>query len=313
MTAQILDGKTLAAKIRQDLADKIAKTTSEDLPVLAVIRVGDNEASKIYVRNKQKAATEIGMGCEVIELSDSIGENALIEIIHELNDNPHTNGIIVQLPLPKHLNELTILSEIRPEKDVDGFTPYNTGLLSYNHPEGIISATPKGVLRLLNETGIDLSGKQALVIGRSNIVGKPLAMLLMHNNCTVTIAHSKTTDLPSLVKQADIVVAACGRAKMIKGEWLKKGAVVIDVGINRIEGKLCGDVDFESAKEVASFITPVPGGVGPMTIAMLLENTFEAFLRQQKEHHGHCVHHHAEDCHCNHSHDKNHHCCCHHH
>ena len=300
MTAHIIDGKSIALKIRQDLAKKIEQHPSEDMPVLAVIRVGDNEASKIYVRNKQKAATEVGIGCEVIELSESIGENALIEIIHELNDNPHVNGIIVQLPLPKHLNELTILSAINPLKDVDGFTPYNTGLLSYNHPDAFISATPKGVLRLLQETGIDLCGKQALVIGRSNIVGKPLAMLLMHNNCTVTVAHSKTKDLPALAKQADIVVAACGRPQMVKADWLKEGAIVIDVGINRIDGKICGDVDFENAKEVASFITPVPGGVGPMTIAMLLENTFEAYLRQEKEPHHHCNHHH----------DKNHHCCC---
>lgn len=297
MTAKILNGKELAAKLRAELATKISNDQSEDMPVLAVIQVGDNDASKIYVRNKHKAATEIGIGCEVFELSSSIGENALLEVIDELNGNHHINGIIVQLPLPSHIDSLKVLSRISPEKDVDGFNPYDTGLLSYNSPKAFISATPKGILQLLKDSNIELSGKHAVIIGRSNIVGKPMAMLLLNENCTVTIAHSKTVNLPQLVKTADIVVAACGQPKLVKKDWIKDGAVIIDVGINRIEGKLCGDVDFDDVKEKASFITPVPGGVGPMTIAMLLSNTFEAFLRQKETHHHcHCGHHHC-NCH----------------
>lgn len=296
MTAQLINGKELSASYRANLKDKIDKFPSEEVPVLAVIMVGDNEASRIYVRHKQKAAAEVGIGCEVFELSDSIGEQALLEVIDELNANHHINGIIVQLPLPKHLNTLKILSRILPEKDVDGFCPKNSGLLSYNSDDALISATPKGVLALLKSTEITLSGKHTVIIGRSNIVGKPLAMLLLNQNCTVTVAHSKTTDLPNLLKTADIVVAACGQPKMVKGDWLKEGAVVIDVGINRDDnGKLCGDVDFESALPKASFITPVPGGVGPMTIAMLLENTFEAFVRQKAHPTCSCGH---KGCHC---------------
>lgn len=296
MTAKILDGKELATKLRAELAAKITNDQSEDMPVLAVIQVGDNEASKIYVRNKHKAAAEVRIGCEVFELSASIGENALLEVIDELNGNHHINGIIVQLPLPSHIDSLKVLSRISPEKDVDGFNPYNTGLLSYNSPEAFVSATPKGILQLLLSSQIDLSGKNAVIIGRSNIVGKPMAMLLLNQNCTVTVAHSKTVNLPQLVKTADIVVAACGQPKLVKKDWIKDGAVIIDVGINRIDGKLCGDVDFDDVKEIASYITPVPGGVGPMTIAMLLSNTYEAFLRQKEtSHHCHCGHHH---CHC---------------
>ena len=289
MTAQILNGKNIAAEIRTNLADKINASNSEEIPVLAVIKVGDNDASKIYVRNKHKAANEIGIGCEVIELADTIGENALLETINELNDNPHINGIIVQLPLPKHIDSLKVLAQIDPSKDVDGFSPYNAGLLSYNHPETFVSATPKGVLHLLQATGINLSGKHAVIIGRSNIVGKPLSMLLLNHNCTVTVTHSQTKDLPSITREADIVVAACGKANMVKSDWIKDGAIVIDVGINRDDqGKLCGDVDFNDCIEKASFITPVPGGVGPMTIAMLLSNTYEAFLRQQQHPKHHC-------------------------
>lgn len=296
MTAKILNGKELAAKLRAELAAKISDNQSEDMPVLAVIQVGDNDASKIYVRNKHKAATEVGIGCEVFELSSSIGENALLEVIDELNGNHHINGIIVQLPLPSHIDSLKVLSRIAPEKDVDGFNPYNTGLLSYNSPEAFISATPKGILQLLLTSNIELSGKNAVIIGRSNIVGKPMSMLLLNQNCTVTVAHSKTVNLPQLVKTADIVIAACGQPKLVKKEWIKDGAIIIDVGINRLDGKLCGDVDFDDVKEKASYITPVPGGVGPMTIAMLLSNTFDAFLRQKEtSHHCHCGHHH---CHC---------------
>jgi methylenetetrahydrofolate dehydrogenase (NADP+)/methenyltetrahydrofolate cyclohydrolase len=300
MTAQIINGKDAAEKIRQELKQKITDLTSDMPPVLAVIQVGDNEASKIYVRNKRQAAAEIGMGCEVVEFSDTIGENALLESINELNDNPHINGIIVQLPLPQHINPLHILSRIAPEKDVDGFSPYNIGLLSYNNPQAFISATAKGVLHLLQNLHIDLAGKHAVIIGRSNIVGKPMAALLLSQDCTVTVAHSHTVDLPSLTKQADILVVACGCPKLVKADWVKEGAVVIDVGINRVDGKLCGDVDFDTVKEKASFITPVPKGVGPMTVAMLLENTYQAFIRQSKEESSAsctCGHHHHH-CHC---------------
>ena len=298
MTAQIINGKEIAAAFRKNLAQKIADFPSEDMPVLAVILVGDDDASHIYVRNKQKAAAEVGIGCEIMEFSSSIGEQALLNVIDELNANHHINGIIVQLPLPKHLDSLKILSHIAPSKDVDGFSPYNAGLLSYNSSDAFVSATPKGILHLLLSTGVELSGKHAVVIGRSNIVGRPTSTLLLNQNCTVTIAHSKTKDLASIVKTADIIVAACGQAKLIKGDWIKEGAIIIDVGINRIDGKLCGDVDFDQAIAKASFITPVPGGVGPMTVAMLLANTFTAFCRQQEDkHHCNCDHHH---CNCHH-------------
>ncbi|MBQ8661572.1 MAG: bifunctional methylenetetrahydrofolate dehydrogenase/methenyltetrahydrofolate cyclohydrolase FolD [Alphaproteobacteria bacterium] len=281
MTAQIIDGKQTAAKVREDLARRIAADDSEEMPVLAVVLVGENEASRIYVRNKKKAAAEVGIGCEVLEFSDSIGEHALLEAIGELNDNPHVNGIIVQLPLPEHINPLRVLSNIRPEKDVDGFNPYNAGLLACREPDAVVSATPRGILKLLETTGIELAGKHAVVIGRSNIVGRPAAMLLLNRDCTVSITHSKTENLPAIVRQADIVIAACGQAGLVKKEWIKEGAAVIDVGINRVNGKLCGDVDFEGVSEKAAFITPVPGGVGPMTVAMLLENTYEAFRKQR--------------------------------
>lgn len=280
MTATIINGKDIATTIRQELKNRISSSDYPDTPILAVILVGDNDASKIYVRNKQKAAAEIGMGCEIMEFSASIGENALLEVIDELNNNHHINGIIVQLPLPKHIDSLKILSRINPSKDVDGFSPFNNGLLAYNNPAALVSATPKGILYLLKSTGINLSGKHAVIIGRSNIVGKPLSMLLLNNDCTVTITHSKTQNIETIVRTADIVIAACGQAKLIKSGWIKDGAVIIDVGINRENGKLCGDVDFDDVKNKASFITPVPGGVGPMTVAMLLSNTYEAFLRQ---------------------------------
>lgn len=295
MTAQIINGKEIAARFRSELAAKITNNPSENMPVLAVVLVGDDDASKVYVRNKQKAAAEVGIGCEIMEFSATIGEQALLEVIDDLNANPHINGIIVQLPLPKHIDSLNILSRIKPSKDVDGFSPANTGLLSYNHPNAFISATPKGILHLLQSSKINLTGKHAVIIGRSTIVGKPLAMLLLNHDCTVTITHSKTINLPDIVKTADIVIAACGQAKLVKAEWIKDGAVVIDVGINRVDGKLCGDVDFDNVKEKASFITPVPGGVGPMTVAMLLANTFEAFCRQPADEECSCGH---KGCHC---------------
>ncbi|MBR4106302.1 MAG: bifunctional 5,10-methylenetetrahydrofolate dehydrogenase/5,10-methenyltetrahydrofolate cyclohydrolase [Alphaproteobacteria bacterium] len=296
MTAQIIDGKAIAQKTCDELKAKIS-SLPEGVPSLAVILVGDDEASQIYVRNKKKKATEVGIDCHVIELSASIGESALLSTIDELNDNPHINGIIVQLPLPKHLDEQKIIAHISPDKDVDGFTPYNSGLLSYNNPLAFVSATPKGVLELLKSTGIDLVGKHAVVIGRSHIVGRPMAKLLLNVDCTVTITHSHTVNLPEITKTADIIVSACGQPKMIKSSWLKEGVVILDVGITRVDGHLCGDVDFDDVKEKASFITPVPGGVGPMTIAMLLVNTYEAFLRAKtKGETSHCCHH--KNCHC---------------
>ncbi len=305
MTAKILDGKALATKIKQELLQKIEADDGTDMPVLAVVSVGDDNASQVYVRNKKKAAAEVGVGCEVLSFSDSIGENALCSSVRELNDNHHIHGIIVQLPLPKHLHPDVILQEINPIKDADGFTTQNIGALAKNEREAVVAATPKGILRLLENEKIELAGKHAVIIGRSNIVGRPLAMLLLNHHCTVTIAHSKTQNLSELTKQADILVAACGQAKMVKKEWIKAGAVVIDVGMNRDEnGKLCGDVDFDDVKDVAGYITPVPGGVGPMTVAMLMENTWEAYLRQkEKGHKCSCGH---EHCHCHHHHHHHH-------
>jgi methylenetetrahydrofolate dehydrogenase (NADP+)/methenyltetrahydrofolate cyclohydrolase len=299
MTAQIIDGKTLAQNICDDLKQKISALNGQ-VPSLAVILVGDDEASRIYVRNKKKKAQETGIDCDVIELSASIGENALLQIIDELNANPQVNGIIVQLPLPAHLDSQKIISRIAPHKDVDGFTPYNSGLLSYNSPQAIVSATPKGALELLRSTGVSLSGKHAVIIGRSHIVGRPMGKLLLNADCTVTITHSLTTDLKKITQTADIIVSACGQPKMLKSDWIKSGAIIIDVGITRVDGHICGDVDFDDVKEKASFITPVPGGVGPMTIAMLLVNTYEAFKQAQNNNSGHhCCHHH--DCHCKHN------------
>ena len=274
MTAKIIDGKILAQKSRAALAKKIE---TENLDAfLAVILVGDDEASKIYDKHKKKAALEVGMACEIMELSKTIGENALLDVISELNDDDDVSGILVQLPLPTHINVQKILAKINPKKDVDGFGPYNSGLLTSNNKDAIIAATPKGILEMLRSTGVELAGKHAVIIGRSNIVGRPMASLLLNNDCTVTVAHSKTTNLPEISKQADILIVACGQAKLVKKDWIKKGAIIIDVGMNRLDGKLCGDVDFEQAKEIAGFISPVPGGVGPMTVAMLLENTYNA-------------------------------------
>lgn len=298
MTAIIIDGKKAAEQIRAQLKTSIQQNNRPILPVLAVVMVGENEASQIYVRNKKKVASEIGVGCEVFEFAEGIGENALMESLQELNENPHISGIIVQQPLPSHLNPLKILSVIDPKKDVDGFSPVNLGLMATKQPQAMVAATPKGVLKLLQSTGETLAGKHAVIIGRSNIVGRPLALLLLNEDCTVTVCHSKTTNLKEIVRQADILVAACGCPKMVKKDWVKPGATVIDVGINRLDGKLCGDVDFDEVKDVAAYITPVPGGVGPMTIAMLLENTWEAAQRQDRSVDACCHSHHGNSCSC---------------
>ena len=278
--AKVIDGKILAAKVREELAAKIADC--DKTPVLAVVLIGNNEASRLYVRNKQKAAQEVGIKCDIHELPDDVTQAQLQQFIENLNHNPEINGIIIQQPLPQHLEVLPLLQLIEPKKDVDGFGPINLGLLVLRSSQAVIAATPKGILRMLNSTGVNLQGKHVVIIGRSNIVGKPLAQLLLNQDCTVTVTHSKTQNLPQITATADIVIAACGCPKMVEASWLKPEAIVIDVGINRgQDGKLCGDVDFDGVLDKVSFISPVPGGVGPMTVAMLLENTYEAYLRQQ--------------------------------
>ncbi len=283
MTAtKIIDGKTFAANLRADIAKRVAALKAEKhlTPGLAVVLVGNDPASEVYVHNKGKQTIEAGMQSFEYHLPAETTEAELLKKIDKLNHNEKVHGILVQLPLPKHINEEAVINAISPLKDVDGFNILNVGKLATGS-DGFVPCTPLGCLMLLKDTLGDLSGKHAVVIGRSNIVGKPMAALLLKESCTVTIAHSKTADLPALLKTADIVVAAVGRPNMVKGEWLKQGAVVIDVGINRIpatEGKtkLVGDVDFASCQGIASAITPVPGGVGPMTIACLLENTYRA-------------------------------------
>ena len=279
-SCNIIDGKKIAQEIRASLKKQISDMAAK--PVLAVISVGDDEASRIYVRNKEKAAAEIGMACRVLHFGSDVGEKELLDVIAALNDDENVNGIIIQQPLPSPLNVVRLVEAVSAEKDVDGFGPVNLGLLQMNSSEAIIAATPKGVLRLIKSTRIDLAGKRAVIIGRSNIVGKPLSSLLFNQDCTVTVAHSKTIDLPALVRQADIVVAACGCAKLVKSDWVRDGAVLVDVGINRgSDGRLCGDIDFEAMTGRDVWVTPVPGGVGPMTVAMLLENTWQAYKKQK--------------------------------
>ncbi len=280
-TAKIISGKEIAAQVRSELKREIEelKARAGVTPGLTVVLVGENPASLVYVRNKVKACEEVGIRSTQHKLPDTTTQAELLGLIRDLNASKDVHGILVQLPLPKQIDEEVILEEISPSKDVDGFHPYNMGRLMIGNPL-LQPCTPFGVMRLIDSTGIDLSGKEAVVVGRSNIVGKPMAMMLLRRNATVTICHSKTKDLSERVRKADVVVAAVGRAEFVKGDWIKEGAVVIDVGINRTpEGRLVGDVDFEGASERAGFITPVPGGVGPMTIAMLLKNTVEAAKR----------------------------------
>ena len=275
--------KSICAKIACRIsrgAWRKLKADKDITPGLAVVLVGDDPASEVYVRNKNKQAKEVGMHSLEFSLPGSIGEAELLAKVQSLNLNPEVHGILVQLPLPKHINESAVINAIHPDKDVDGFHVINAGKLATGQ-DGFVPCTPLGCLMLLKDTIGDLSGKHAVIIGRSNIVGKPMAALLLKEHCTVTIAHSKTKDLPSVVKQADIVVAAVGKAEMVKGAWLKPGAIVIDVGINRVSGKLVGDVDFASCQGIAAAITPVPGGVGPMTIACLLENTLKSASQER--------------------------------
>ncbi|MCK4739257.1 MAG: bifunctional methylenetetrahydrofolate dehydrogenase/methenyltetrahydrofolate cyclohydrolase FolD [Deltaproteobacteria bacterium] len=270
----IIDGKAIAKEIREGLEKEVSTMTTT--PGLAVVIVGDDPASAVYVRNKEKACENVGIISTKHALSAKTTEAELLSLIEKLNQDNKIHGILVQLPLPKQINEDKIIEAITPKKDVDGFHPFNVGRLVTGRPT-FKSCTPYGIMELLKKTGIDIKGKDAVVVGRSNIVGKPMAIMLLAEHATVTICHSRTNDLESKVKGADIVIAAVGITEIIKGDWIKEGAVVIDVGMNRnAEGKLCGDVDFEGAKQRASFITPVPGGVGPMTIAMLLANTVES-------------------------------------
>lgn len=274
---RIIDGKAAAFIIRSEIAKHVAelKRTRGITPGLAVVLVGNDPASEVYVRNKIKATREAGMNSYDNHLPANITQETLLAKIDTLNRDANVHGILVQLPLPDHIDENAVINAVDPKKDVDGFHPINVGNLSAGR-EGFVPCTPLGCMHLLHEALGNLSGKHAVVIGRSNIVGKPMAQLLLAANCTVTIAHSKTKDLPAILKTADVVVSAVGKSKMVKGAWLKKDAVVIDVGINRVGNKLTGDVDFESCQGIASAITPVPGGVGPMTIACLLENTLKA-------------------------------------
>ena len=289
--ATILDGKKLSETINNEIAAEVKKLadSSKPVPGLAVIIVGNNPASKVYVASKKKACAKAGIYSLEVALDENITQEKLIEEIHKLNNNDKINGILLQLPLPKHLDENAALEAISPAKDVDGFHPINVGKL-YIGLDTFVPCTPKGVIEILKRYNVSISGKNAVVIGRSNIVGKPVAALLMKENATVTIAHSKTKNLPELVKNSDIVVSAIGKPEYVKGEWIKEGAVVVDVGINSVDDpnspkgyKLVGDVEYEEASKKASFITPVPGGVGPMTIAMLLSNTLKASLVNVKK------------------------------
>ncbi len=277
MTARIIDGKGIAAEIRGDLAKDVAGLTAKGLtPGLDVILVGDNPASAVYVRNKERACKEIGVNSTVHRLSTETTREELLSLIAKLNNDPKVHGILVQLPLPSHLDEDEVIDAISPKKDVDGFHPINAGKLQVGDEDGFVPCTPAGVLELVKRTEVPIEGQQVVVVGRSNIVGKPVASLFLRENATVTICHSRTKDVAAECRRADILIAAVGRPLIIKKDWVKPGAVVIDVGINRVDGKIVGDVDYEGVREVAGAITPVPGGVGPMTIAMLLRATVEA-------------------------------------
>ena len=287
MTAFVIDGKVIAAKVRSDVAADVARLKAEHgfVPGLAVVLVGEDPASKVYVRNKAQQTVEVGMQSFEHKLAEDTPEEVVLDLVRKLNADPAVNGILVQMPLPKHMDSNKVLELIDPLKDVDGFHPMNVGRLSIGE-RALAPCTPVGSVILARSFKDDLSGLNAVVVGRSNIVGKPMAQLLLRENCTVTIAHSRTKDLPGVVRSADLVVAAIGKPEFVKGDWIKPGAIVIDVGINRVlkedgKGKIVGDVEYAAAAQVAGAITPVPGGVGPMTIACLLKNTVEAALMQR--------------------------------
>lgn len=281
MKNKLLDGKTLAKQIRAEISQKCKdlKRQAGIIPGLAVVIVGDDPASHSYVRSKEKACFEVGFYSEVHKLEKSITQQELLQLIKQLNSNPKINGILVQLPLPDHINENMINENIDPKKDIDGFHPINLGNLFLNRPN-FVPCTPKGILRLLKHYEISIEGKNVVVIGRSNIVGKPTAALFLHENATVTLCHSKTEDLEMYTKQADILIVAVGRPNFITKDMIKEGAIIIDAGTTKVNNKLTGDVDFDDVYDKVEKITPVPGGVGPMTIAMLLENTLEAVLKK---------------------------------
>ena len=278
----IIDGKKISAVLREKLKEKVSKlkSTYNAVPGLTVILIGEDPPSKIYVKNKEKSAIEVGINSEVISYPDNVEEKVILNKIKELNKNDKVSGILVQLPLPKHINKRKVIETIDPKKDVDGLHPVNVGNLSSGY-NSTIPCTPLGCYLLIKNTEKNLNGKHAVIIGRSNLNGKPMTQLLLKENCTVTITHSKTKDLKSECSRADIIVAAVGRPKLVKGDWVKKGAIVIDVGINKTDSGLVGDVDFDEVAKVAKAITPVPGGVGPMTIACLLNNTVECFKKAQ--------------------------------
>lgn len=287
MTAKRIDGKAAAQAIRERVAALVSEFVSQTgrAPGLATVLVGEHPASAVYVRSKNRATAEAGMVSFAHDLPETTTQDELVALVDALNADPAVDGILVQLPLPPQIDERVIISRVSPDKDVDGFHPVNAGRLAIGL-HGFVPCTPLGCLRLLQAELGDLAGKEAVVIGRSNIVGKPMALLLLRESCTVTVAHSRTQDLPDVVRRGDIVVAAVGRPEMVKGHWLKPGATVIDVGINRLpaedgKSRLVGDVDFQSASEVAGAITPVPGGVGPMTIACLIRNTFVSAARRE--------------------------------
>jgi methylenetetrahydrofolate dehydrogenase (NADP+)/methenyltetrahydrofolate cyclohydrolase len=289
MAARILDGKALAETVRSEVRAGVEAFADrfERVPGLDVVLVGDDPASAIYTRNKERASNEVGIRGRLHTLPASTGESELVARVRDLNDDPAIDGILVQLPLPKGIDERRVLDMIDPSKDVDGFHPINAGLLALGRPGGLVACTPAGCMRLIAETGVRLQGRQAVVVGRSNTVGKPMAQLLLAQNATVTMAHSHTNDLASVCRTADVLVAAVGRPQMIRGDWIKPGAVVIDVGTTRVDlpdgkTKLVGDVAFDEAARVAGYITPVPKGVGPMTIAMLLSNALDAATRREE-------------------------------
>jgi len=280
MSARLIDGKAISGEIREEIRRGARELAERGVkPGLAVVLVGDDPASQIYVRNKARVCEELGFYSEVHRLPKETPQDELLELIARLNAKGEVHGILVQSPLPDHIREKAVIDAIAVHKDVDGFHPVNVGNLVIGD-DALLSCTPAGIIEMLKRSGIPIAGRHAVVIGRSNIVGKPAAMMLLREHATVTVCHSKTADLPAVVRQADIVVAAVGRPKMVKADWIKPDAVVIDVGINRLpDGKVCGDVDFEAVREVAGWITPVPGGVGPVTITMLMANTLKAARR----------------------------------
>jgi methylenetetrahydrofolate dehydrogenase (NADP+) / methenyltetrahydrofolate cyclohydrolase len=280
LTARIIDGKAIAAALRASLAERVAKLPFR--PGLAFVLVGDDPASAVYVRGKDRAARAVGIEVQTIRLPTDTSEKALLTRIAGLNANPAIDAILVQLPLPAHIGAQAVVEAIDPDKDVDGFHPLNAGRLASGNP-GLVPCTPRGVMKLLTQTGVTLAGSRALVLGRSNIVGRPMAALLLAADATVTMAHSRTRNLAAECRRAEVLVTAAGKPELVRGDWIAPGAVVIDVGINRVDGRLVGDVAFAEVSQVAGAITPVPGGVGPMTIACLLENTVTAALRRRSD------------------------------